>query len=105
MAKPKHRIGKCIACGRVVEWDACAAGPVCYPCYWGAKLYYENGIKRVEDILPAFAPQLEMMFIKGGYSWPSDLAIALKNRYFDKCDTELRRWWSPRSLVELSGGG
>jgi hypothetical protein len=100
MAKSMTKTGKCISCGRIVEWEAWAAGPVCYPCYFGAKLVYESGIERVQDIPPALVPQLEMMFIKGGYSWPSDLTWALINRPFEKCNTELRRWWSPREKGE-----
>lgn len=91
----RTKVAKCIACGRRVEWEAWAAGPVCYPCYWGAKLLYESGIEKVEDIPPALVPQLEMIFMKGGYTWPSDLAWSLVHRHFDKKDTELARWWSP----------
>ena len=107
MAKEKRRLGNCIACKRRVEWEAWAAGPVCYPCYWGAKLVYENGIEKVEDIPAALVPPLETMFKKGGYNWPTDLNWALINRHFDKKDTELERWWSPDRLVLASakGGG
>lgn len=98
--KEHKRFGKCIACRRVVEWEAWAAGPVCYPCYWGAKFLYENGINRVEDIPSALVPGLEIIFTKGGYNWPTDLTWSLINHYFDKCDTELRRWWST-NVIEL----
>ena len=94
--KGRKRLGKCIACKRLLEWEAWAAGPVCYPCFFGAKMLYENGIEKVEDIPPALQTQLEMIFKKNGYSWPTDLTWALINRHFDRCDTELRRWWSPK---------
>ena len=101
VAKDKKRLGKCIACKRLVEWEAWAAGPVCYPCYWGAKLLYGTPpIEKVEDIPPALVPQLEAIFKKGGYNWPTDLTWALINRHFDRCDTQLRRWWSPTKEQE-----
>lgn len=101
MAKEKKRLGKCLACGRLVEWEAWAAGPVCYPCYWGARLFYENGIDNVQQIAPALRPQLEAIFLKGGYQWPTDLTWSLINRPFDKCNTELRRWWRPDKETEV----
>ncbi|MDD5510460.1 MAG: hypothetical protein PHI12_06605 [Dehalococcoidales bacterium] len=96
----RKKMGKCIACGRPVEWENWAAGPVCYPCYWGAKLLYESGIDKVADIPPALVPMLESLFLKGGYNWPTDLTWALINRPFDKADTMLRRWWSPTKEQE-----
>ena len=95
----RRRLAKCIACGRKVEWEAWAAGPVCYPCYWGAKLVYESHTFTVEDIPPALQPMLETFFKNGGYNWPSDLTWGLVNRHFDKCDNGLRRWWSARGGV------
>lgn len=77
-----------------------AAGPVCYPCYWAAKLLYEQGIEKVTDIPSALAPPLEAMFRNNGYNFPTDLTWALINRHFDKCNTVLRRWWSPTKEQE-----
>ncbi len=92
----KKKISKCIACGRLVEWKNWAAGPVCYPCYWGAKLYHENGIHRIEDLPPPFDEMLSQMLEKGNYLWPDDLIKVLETKPFDKCDTSMRRWWSPK---------
>lgn len=96
----RRKLGKCIACGRKVEWEAWAAGPVCYPCYWGAKLFYESGITKVEDIPPALTLQMETIFLKGGYQWPTELTWSFINRHFDKCNTVLLRWWSPDKETE-----
>lgn len=91
----KRAIGKCLACGWKVEWENWASGPVCYPCYYGAKLLYENGIDKIENIPAALQPTLESIFKKNGYNWPTDLSWSFINRHFDKCDTQLLRWWSP----------
>ena len=69
---------------------------MCYPCYWGAKLEYENGITDVNQIPAEMANGLGDLFTKSGYSWPFDLIEAWKQRHYDKADTELRRWWSPK---------
>ena len=98
--KEHRRIGKCLACGRKVEWEAWAAGPVCYPCFWGARLFYENGINKVDLIPPELRPQLEAIFLKGGYQWPTELTWSFINRHFDKCNTELLRWWRPDKETE-----
>lgn len=92
----KKKISKCIACGLLVEWEAWAAGPVCYPCFWGARLYHENGISRIEDIPQPFDDVLRQMFEKYNYLWPDDLIKAWETKAFDKCDTTLKRWWSPK---------
>jgi len=92
----KPKISKCIACGLKVEWTAWASGPVCYPCYWGAKLLYELGISLIEDIPEASREMLSQLFKNGGYLWPDDLIKAWGKRAFEKCDTNLLRWWSPQ---------
>jgi len=92
----------CISCGRVLEpvetqW---AAGPVCYPCYWAAKFYYENGYAEFKQIPSDFANRLSNLFAKNGYLWPDDLIEAFRTKPFKKASTMLRRWWSPKFFVE-----
>lgn len=92
----------CITCRRVLEpvetqW---AAGPVCYPCYWGAKLYYENGYTKLEDIPTDFAIMLGTLFTTRGYRWPDDLIEVFRTKPFKKASTILRRWWSPKFFTE-----
>lgn len=92
---------KCICCRRPLDMEgaerrgAIASGPVCYPCYWAAKLVHESAIKTVEAIPDALKPSLAQLFRNGGYSWPTDLVRALEARHFDKADTVMRRWWNP----------
>jgi len=92
----EETVGKCVSCGRTVRWTPWASGPVCYPCYWAAKLIHESGIEAVEDVPEALRPELAKLFDKGGYAWPADLQWALTMRPFDRCDVDARRWWSPR---------
>ena len=89
---------KCIVCRRPLEplKAGSASGPVCYPCFWGAKLLYEQGIETVDQIPPQLAPLIADMFRKCGYLWPDDLIKALEDKPFTKKDTEMERWWSPR---------
>jgi hypothetical protein len=91
----KTKIQKCIACGRMVEWTNWAAGPVCYPCYYGAKLEYENGVTDVNQIPIELRTMLGDMFVKNGYNFPFDLIESWKQKHYMKCNTQLRRWWSP----------
>lgn len=88
----------CIACRRVLEpvkiqW---AAGPVCYPCYWAAKFYYENGYQEFASIPTDFAHMLGDLFTQSGYLWPDDLIQEFKDKHFKRMDVEMRRWWSPK---------
>ncbi|MEE9302279.1 MAG: hypothetical protein V3U84_00700 [Thiotrichaceae bacterium] len=92
----------CITCKRVLEpvktqW---AAGPVCYPCFWAAKFYYENGYAEFQQIPSDFANMLGNLFIKNGYLWPDDLIEAFRTESFKKASVMLRRWWSPKFFVE-----
>jgi len=99
----KRKISKCLSCGRMVEWENWASGPVCYPCYWAAKLFHEHGIERIEDIPLASREMLSQLFKKGGYLWPDDLITAWQKKTFEKCDTNLLRWWSPRGSLGDKG--
>ena len=92
----------CITCRRVLEpvktqW---AAGPVCYPCFWAAKFYYENGYAEFKDIPSDFANMLGELFRKNGYLWPDDLIEAFRTKPFKKASVMLRRWWSPKFFME-----
>ncbi len=80
-----------------MQW---AAGPVCYPCFWGAKLYYENGYAEFAQIPKDFANILGDLFRKCGYLWPDDLIEAFTTKPFHKASTMLQRWWSPKYFVE-----
>ena len=93
---------RCMTCKRPLEpvsvqW---AAGPVCYPCYWGAKFYYENGYREYTEIPADFANMLGDLFRKRGYLYPDDLIEVFKTKPFRKASTMLRRWWSPKFFVE-----
>jgi hypothetical protein len=97
----KKKIQKCIACGLLVEYTSWAAGPVCYPCYWGAKLEYSlNPITNIDQMPVEFQNMLRSMFEKGGYSFPFDLIESWKQKPYLKCNTMLRRWWSPTKEQE-----
>lgn len=86
----------CIACKRPLDIKTVwAARPVCYPCYWAAKLYYEHGVRTIHDLIPLQAEMLRIHFSGGGYSYPSDLIEALEKRPFESKNTDLQRWWSP----------
>jgi hypothetical protein len=92
-----------MCCKRVLEpvkvqW---AAGPVCYPCYWAAKFYYESGYNEFADIPKDFATMLgNDLFRKNGYLYPDDLIEAFKTKPFRSASVMLRRWWSPKFHVE-----
>lgn len=91
-----------MTCRRLLEpvkhqW---AAGPVCYPCWWAAKFYYENGYNSFADIPSEFANMLTDHFSKNGYLYPDDLIGAFQTKPFRKASTMLRRWWSPKFHVE-----
>jgi hypothetical protein len=93
---------RCMACKRVLEpvkiqW---AAGPVCYACYWAAKLFYENHITDLSQLPQDFLNALGEMFRKNGYLWPDDLIQAMKDRHYEKANIDLRRWWSFRCTPE-----
>ncbi len=101
MGKPRKN-PKCMTCRRPLEptpvqW---AAGPVCYACFWGAKLYYENGYAEFEQIPKDFANMLGDLFRKTGYLYPDDLIEAFRTKPFKKASVMLRRWWSPKFFVE-----
>ncbi len=96
----RKKIQKCIACGRMVEWENWAAGPVCYPCYWGAKIEYGNGVTNIGQIPIELQKMLRAMFERGGYSFPFDLTESWKQKHYLKCNTMLRRWWSPTKEQE-----
>jgi len=101
MGKPRKN-PKCMCCKRPLEptpvqW---ASGPVCYPCYWAAKFYYESGYAEFADIPADFARELGGFFQKTGYLWPDDLIQAFKTKPFRKASTMLLRWWSPKFHVE-----
>jgi len=103
MSKSKEtKRTRCPCCKRVLEprTPGMAAGPVCYPCYWGAKLYYESGYAEFADIPHDFANGLGDLFRKVGYLWPDDLIEAFKTKPFRKASTMMRRWWSPKFFVE-----
>ncbi len=96
------RKSKCLTCGRPLEplGPGLAAGPICYPCFWAAKLYYENGYNEFADIPKDFANGLGDLFRKVGYLWPDDLIQEFKDKHFRKFSMMLRRWWSPKFHVE-----
>ena len=92
----------CMTCRRVLmpvktQW---AAGPVCYPCFWAAKFYYENGYAEFNQIPSDFTNMLGDLFTKGGYLYPDDLIEAFRTKPFKKASVMLRRWWSPKFFVE-----
>jgi len=92
----KKKIQKCISCGRMVEWERWAAGPVCYPCYWGAKLEFSlKPITSIDQMPIESQNMLSDMFVKNGYNFPYDLIESWKQKYYLKCNTQMRRWWSP----------
>ena len=96
---PLAKHDKCICCSRSLEplKPGSAAGPVCYPCYWGAKLFYENKIETIEGIPVQLIPMISGMFQRSGYTWPDDLLQSWKDKHFAKKDTEMERWWFPAS--------
>ncbi len=96
----KKKIQQCIACGLKVEYTNWAAGPVCYPCYFGAKLEYENGITNIEQIPVELRNVMKDLFEKNGYDFPFDLIESWKQKHYRKCNTMLRRWWSPNKKQE-----
>ncbi len=93
---------RCMCCKRTLEpvkvqW---AAGPVCYPCFWAAKFYFENGYNEYADIPQEFANMLGDLFRKNGYLYPDDLIQEFKDKHFKSASVMLRRWWSPKYHVE-----
>ena len=91
---------RCIACRRPVEvgphrWGS---GPVCIPCYFAAKLKYENGITDVSQLDAGIASEMMALFHKAGNSWPFDLIDRWQNIDFDKVAKDPRKiWWFERS--------
>lgn len=97
MAKGK----RCIACKRTVtelpehRWGV---GPVCIPCFFAAKLKYENGTTQVDDLPPEWTFRLMELFHKAGNSWPFDLIDRWQNVDFEKIAKDPRRvWWFERT--------
>lgn len=102
MAKEKRY--KCIACKRPVEVNtkmgAVASGPACIPCFFAAKLKFENGItdmKTLNEKLPAeFVWQLQEFFRKVNCTWPDELMNAWEID-FEKVVPKFQEWWFGRS--------
>lgn len=91
---------KCIACRRPVEvgerrWGT---GPVCIPCYFAAKLKYENGITDIKDLDPRIANEMMNLFHKANCSWPFDLINRWETVDFEKVAKDPRKiWWFQRN--------
>lgn len=91
---------RCIACKRPVEvgpvrWGV---GPVCIPCFWAAKLKYENGVTDVKDLDPSIAFELMNHFHRANCSWPSDLIDRWQTVDFEKLAQDVRKiWWFQRN--------
>ena len=92
----------CMCCRRTLEpvkiqW---AAGPVCLPCYWAAKFYFENGYEDFSQIPPEFAQMLGGLFSKQGYLYPDSLIEAFTVKAFKKASVMRLRWWNPKYHVD-----
>ncbi len=96
----------CIGCKKPIEpekWRGPASGPACIPCFFAAKMKYENGFTSLDDVPEPIKTMLFQMCQKSGALWPDDMVAAFQID-FEKIPV-MQRWWSSPAEQHRSGLG
>jgi hypothetical protein len=95
----------CIGCGKALEpekYHGAVSGPACVPCFFAAKMKFENGFNSLDDVPEPLKTMLFQLCQKSGARWPDDVVASFLVDFERKVPV-MQRWWSPGPHGSLTG--